>query len=86
MSNIDEVKDYLVALQNRICAELEQIDGKARFASDAWDRPDGGGGESRVLSEGGVFEQAGVSFSHVFGDNLPPAATAQRCCGSWPAG
>ncbi len=44
MSNIDDVKEWLVALQNRICAELEQLDGKARFESDAWERPGGGGG------------------------------------------
>jgi len=67
MSHIDEVKDYLASLQNRICAELETLDGKATFARDAWDRPGGGGGESRVLAGGDVFEQAGVGFSHVFG-------------------
>ena len=78
MSNLDDVKDYLIALQNRICAELEQIDGQARFARDAWERPGGGGGESRVLAEGRVFEQAGVSFSHVFGDQMPPSATKTR--------
>ncbi len=78
MSNIDDVKDYLVALQNRICAELEQLDGRAHFAHDAWQRPGGGGGESRVLAEGSVFEQAGVSFSHVFGDQMPPSATKTR--------
>ena len=48
----------------------------ARFAEDAWERPGGGGGRSRVLAEGGVFEQAGVGFSHVFGPGLPPSATA----------
>ena len=48
MSNIDDVKDYLTNLQNRICAELETLDGKATFARDAWERPGGGGGESRV--------------------------------------
>jgi coproporphyrinogen III oxidase len=78
MSNIDDVKDYLLALQNRICAELEQIDGRARFVKDAWERPDGGGGESRVLAAGDVFEQAGVSFSHVFGSKMPPSATKTR--------
>lgn len=78
MSNIDDVKEYLVALQNRICAELEELDGKALFARDAWERPGGGGGESRVLAEGGVFEQAGVGFSHVFGDKMPPSATKSR--------
>ena len=78
MSNIDDVKGYLLTLQNRICAELEQIDGRARFARDRWERPDGGGGESRVLADGEVFEQAGVSFSHVFGNKMPPSATKTR--------
>ena len=78
MKNIDTVKGYLEALQNRICAELEQLDGGARFARDAWERRGGGGGESRVLAEGDVFEQAGVSFSHVFGDQMPPSATKSR--------
>ena len=75
MANIDDVKSYLKALQNRICAELETLDGKARFLHDSWDRSDGGGGESRVLANGAVFEQAGVNFSHVFGDKMPPSAT-----------
>ena len=78
MSNIDDVIGYLTNLQNRICAELEALDGKAAFARDAWDRPDGGGGESRVLADGAVFEQAGVSFSHVFGTEMPPSATKSR--------
>ena len=56
MSNIDDVKTWLQNLQNRICAELETVDGKAVFAKDAWERPAGGGGISRVLSEGAVFE------------------------------
>ncbi len=78
MSNIDDVKTWLQHLQNRICAELEIIDGKAAFAEDSWERPAGGGGISRVLSEGGVFEQAGVGFSHVFGKEMPPSATRNR--------
>ena len=78
MSNIDDVKIYLVALQNRICAELELLDGKAAFQRDSWDRPGGGGGESRVLAGGSVFEQAGVGFSHVYGDEMPPSATRSR--------
>jgi len=78
MSNIDEVGDYLQSLQNRIVAELEELDGKGVFERDSWDRPGGGGGESRVLKSGGVFEQAGVNFSHVFGDRLPPSATRTR--------
>jgi coproporphyrinogen III oxidase len=78
MSHIDDAKTYLLSLQNRICAELETLDGKASFQRDAWDRPAGGGGESRVLAGGDVFEQAGVNFSHVFGDQLPPSATKAR--------
>ena len=78
MSNIDDVIHYLTNLQNRICAELETLDGEAGFARDAWERPGGGGGESRVMAEGRVFEQAGVSFSHVFGKEMPPSATKNR--------
>jgi coproporphyrinogen III oxidase len=78
MSNIDDVRRWLTNLQNRICAELEALDGKAMFVSDAWDRPGGGGGESRVLTDGEVFEQGGVNFSHVFGREMPPSATKNR--------
>ena len=78
MSNIDDVKAHLASFQNRICAELETLDGKATFARDSWERPGGGGGESRVMSGGGVFEQAGVGFSHVFGKQMPPSATKNR--------
>ncbi len=78
MSDIDAVRHYLTGLQNRLCAELETLDGKAHFAKDAWQRPGGGGGESRVLSDGAVFEQAGVGFSHVFGHEMPPSATKNR--------
>ena len=78
MSDIDDVKDYLLSLQNRIVAELEQIDGEGRFRRDAWQREEGGGGESRVLAGGRVFEKAGVNFSHVFGSELPPSATKTR--------
>ena len=74
----DAVLAYLRDLQNRICAALEQTDGKATFRRDAWSRAEGGGGESRVLRGGAVFEQAGVNFSHVMGHKLPPSATAQR--------
>ena len=78
MNELSQVKDYLQALQNRIVAELEQLDGKRSFQRDAWERPGGGGGLSCVLSDGAVFEQAGVGFSHVFGDELPPSATKVR--------
>lgn len=74
----DAVKSFLLDLQDRICAALEQADGKAQFAEDAWSREAGGGGRSRVLKGGGVFEQAGVNFSHVHGDALPASATAHR--------
>ena len=76
--SIERVIDYLQGLQDRICQGLEGLDGQARFEEDAWERPAGGGGRTRVLSEGAVFEQAGVNFSHVMGDNLPASATAHR--------
>jgi coproporphyrinogen III oxidase len=72
------VKAFLLQLQDHICTALEQADGQGRFVEDAWQRPAGGGGRSRVLSKGAVFEQAGVNFSHVSGDALPASATAHR--------
>ena len=72
------VKNYLLGLQERICSTLEKEDGAQHFKEDVWERPEGGGGRSRVLAEGAVFEQAGVNFSHVFGTTLPPSATAHR--------
>ena len=78
MSEIEQVSDYLLSLQNRIVAELEYLDGKQEFIEDEWAREGGGGGRSRVLKNGGVFEQAGVNFSHVFGSQLPPSATKSR--------
>ena len=78
MNELDQVKDYLQSLQSQIVAELEQLDGKQSFQRDAWKRPGGGGGLSCILSNGAVFEQAGVGFSHVFGDQLPPSATKAR--------
>jgi coproporphyrinogen III oxidase len=76
--DVTAVKNYLLNLQEQICRALEQEDGKARFAEDTWQRSAGGGGRTRVLSEGAVFEQGGVNFSHVFGEGLPASATAQR--------
>ena len=78
LSNIDQVKTYLQELQNQLCAEIELLDRGATFKRDPWQRAAGGGGESRVLSDGGVFEQAGVGFSHVFGNEMPPSATKHR--------
>jgi coproporphyrinogen III oxidase len=77
-SNIHIVKTYLLDLQERLCHALEKEDGQARFHEDCWERPEGGGGRTRVLAQGALFEQAGVNFSHVQGTNLPPSATAQR--------
>jgi coproporphyrinogen III oxidase len=76
--NTASVRAYLLNLQDRICAAIEAEDGIERFQEDLWDRPEGGGGRSRVLSGGAVFEQAGVGFSHVFGPGLPPSATVHR--------
>ncbi len=76
--DIAAVRQYLLDLQQHIAAELERTDGRARFHEDTWERPQGGGGRSRVLMEGALFEQAGINFSHVSGDALPPSATAQR--------
>ena len=76
--DIEQVKEYLLDLQNRNCVLLEQQDSKAKFREDAWQRAEGGGGRTRILQNGAVFEQAGVGYSHVFGDKLPPAATTQR--------
>lgn len=75
---IDQVKSYLLELQDGICAALATEDGGADFITDQWERPGGGGGRSRVLSNGAIFERAGVNFSHVMGANLPPSASASR--------
>jgi coproporphyrinogen III oxidase len=71
------VKDYLTGLQQRIVGGLSEADGRA-FRQDRWDRPEGGGGISCMVEEGNLFERAGVLFSHVQGDRLPPSATAAR--------
>ena len=76
--SIERVKTYLLGLQDSICRGLEKEDGKGRFEEDLWQREAGGGGRTRVLANGAVFEQAGVNFSHVFGKRLPPSATAAR--------
>jgi coproporphyrinogen III oxidase len=71
------VKTYLTGLQDRIVNKLSELDG-GRFIRDAWDRPQGGGGITRLIEGGNLFERGGVGFSHVFGDNLPPSASAVR--------
>jgi coproporphyrinogen III oxidase len=72
------VKQYLLTLQDTIAQRLAAVDGEAAFITDAWDRPEGGGGISRVITDGAVFEKGGVNFSHVMGDTMPPSATAHR--------
>ncbi len=76
--NADQVRDFLLSLQNNICSSLESVDGKGKFREDSWQRELGGSGITRVISDGNVFEKGGVNFSHVFGDNLPPSASATR--------
>lgn len=75
---IDQVRSYLLKLQSNICDALSQEDGSASFSDEQWQRPEGGDGRTRVLDQGAVFEKAGVNFSHVMGDSLPPSATAAR--------
>ena len=71
------VKNYLLRLQTDIVAALEEMDGQC-FLTDCWQRPEGGGGISRVIEQGNFFERGGVNFSHVLGTNLPPSAAASR--------
>jgi len=79
MGDVDSegVRSYLLGLQDRICAALEKEDGGV-FNEDIWERPEGGGGRTRVLEGGSVIEKAGVNFSHVMGKELPPAASVRR--------
>ena len=79
----DAVRTYLTGLQDRICSAIESADGAARFVEDAWTREGqgallGGGGRTRILRDGAVFEQAGIGFSDVSGTALPASATAAR--------
>jgi coproporphyrinogen III oxidase len=76
--DIDIVKTYLLDLQANICNALAAVDGQAEFQQDQWQRPGGGGGLTRILTNGKVIEKGGVNFSHVYGESLPAAASAQR--------
>lgn len=78
INDVHRVKNYLLDLQDRICKALEEEDAEGRFIEDRWQRQEGGGGRTRVLSNGRIFEQGGVNFSHVSGFSLPPSATAKR--------
>jgi len=76
--DVKQVSDYLLKLQDRICGALEQVDQQNIFREDQWAREEGGGGRSRVMEDGAVFEKAGINFSHVHGEALPASATAHR--------
>ena len=80
--DIELVRDYLTGLQDRICTAIEVADGQARFIEDAWAKGNedriSGGGRTRILRDGAVFEQAGIGFSDVSGTALPPSASAAR--------
>ena len=75
---ISLVKTYLTTLQHTICTALEKCDGSGTFIDDAWTRPHGGGGLTRVMNNGALFAKAGVNFSHVSGEQLPPSASVGR--------
>lgn len=68
MSIKEDWIEYIDGLQNRICTALEEADGKSEFIEERWERPEGGGGKTRVISNGNVFEKGGVNTSVVFGD------------------
>jgi coproporphyrinogen III oxidase len=77
-SDIRAVEEWLRGLHDRITAGLEELDGGTRFRRDTWKRPEGGGGDSRVIEDGALFEKGGINFSAVHGERLPPSATARR--------
>ena len=76
--DIDRVRAALLGLQERIAAAVEAVEPTERFAQDRWQRAEGGGGRTRVLKQGAVFEQAGIGFSDVVGAKMPASATAHR--------
>lgn len=75
---LDQVKNYLIVLQQTIIGRIEVLDSAGKFKHDSWTRPEGGGGFTCILQEGNLFAKAGVNFSHVYGETLPPSATATR--------
>jgi coproporphyrinogen III oxidase len=74
----ERVSQWLKAFQDQVCEGLQQADGGGEFKEDSWERPEGGGGRSRVMREGTIFEQGGVNFSEVWGKDLPPSILVQR--------
>ncbi len=80
MSSIDKqaVLEFLLEFQNHACEGFESVGESLKFVEESWQREKGGGGKTRVIANGSVFEKGGVNFSHVFGDSLPPSASANR--------
>jgi coproporphyrinogen III oxidase len=76
--NPEDVRQYLLGLQDRLCTLCESVDGKAKYFEDVWNRAEGGGGRTRIIADGQVFEKGGVAFSDVRGHALPPSATVAR--------
>ncbi len=74
-NNITQVKNYLMTLQDTICQQIEKQDGKAQFQEELWQHANGGGGRTRVIEKGALFEKGGVNFSHIHGTQLPDSAT-----------
>jgi len=77
-NTIDQIKNYLINLQNNLCNSLSTTDGGSSFTEDNWTRAAGGGGITRIMTNGNVFEKAGVNFSQVHGEQLPASASAHR--------
>ena len=77
-NEIQSVDNYFQAMQTKICASLEEIDGRGLFHNDPWERSDGGGGTTCVMREGNIFEQAAVGYSNIQGKQMPPSATIKR--------
>lgn len=73
-----KVSHFMKSIQDEICQGLEELDGGAKFQEDSWERPEGGGGRTRVMRNGNVFEQGGVNFSEVWGTQLPPSILNNR--------
>jgi coproporphyrinogen III oxidase len=72
------VSQFMQQLQDNICQSLENLDGLGKFCQDEWERAEGGGGRSRIIRDGAVFEQGGVGFSEIRGSQLPPSILAQH--------
>ncbi len=74
----ERFRDFARDLQDQICSALETADGRGSFLEESWERPEGGGGRSRVMRDGALLEQGGVNFSEVEGRHLPPSIIKQR--------